>query len=274
MLLIFLVLEGLALHYYASSSVHTRARLLSVSNNIVGGIYGSIAGVEDYLNLAKTNRLLEARVEMLENEMAAAREYRAAVQRDTLAPRVDSLAPIFPLEYVVARVVRNSVDKRENFLMVDRGTKDGVERGMAVVSLDGYMVGYVESASEHNAVCLSVLNTEFRASGMVAGTGQFGSISWSGGDPRVVALNEVPKYTEVARGDQIVTSGYSFSFPKGIHIGTVEDFEIDEARASYEMNVRLGVDVGAVRVVLLIKNPAVYERIKLEEEVLGEVEGA
>jgi hypothetical protein len=53
-------------------------------------------------------------------------------------------------------------------------------------------------------------------------------------------------------------------------VGTVEGFTIDEARASYDIDVRLGVDVAALKTVLLIKNFEAMERMQLEEQVLGE----
>jgi rod shape-determining protein MreC len=135
-LVIFLILEGLALHYYANSTVHSRARLLGVSDDIVGGVYGAIAGAENYMNLRRTNTLLESRVEALENERAVWKARHEALRFDSI-----KASPSFPHEYLVARVVRNSINKRENYIMVDRGWRDGVERGMAVASLDGYMVG-------------------------------------------------------------------------------------------------------------------------------------
>lgn len=263
---IFLVLEGLALHFYSNSSVHTRARMLGVSDNIVGGIYESVSKVEYFMSLGTTNKVLEGRVQQLENELAAYRERFSEAELDSIRAFAE-----FPHEYITARVVRNSIGKRDNFMMIDRGRSDGVERGMAVVSLDGVMVGYVERVSERNAVCVSVLNTTFRASGLVRGTGHFGSVSWLAADPRTVRLSEVPKYAEIERGDTVVTSGYSFYFPEGIHIGTIEDFTTDEARASYDIDVRLGVDIASLRTVMLIDNPEVFERIRLEEDVLGGV---
>lgn len=262
--LVFLFLEGLALHFYASSSVHTKARMLVVSDNIVGGVYDRIARAEHFVSLGTTNRALEERVRRLEGELAAWRERFSAAELDSIGATLT-----FPHEHVVARVVRNSIGRRENFIMIDRGTADGVRDGMAVTSIDGHMVGYVERASEHNAVCVSVLNTAFRASGLVSGTEHFGSVSWPGADPRVVRLTEVPKYAEIARGDTIVTSGYSFYFPEGIFIGTVEEFTTDETRASYDIDVRLGADIASLRVVTLVDNPGAFERIKLEREVLG-----
>ncbi len=265
-LLIFLILEGFALHFYANSTTWTKARMLTVSNRAVGGVYRGIAGVQHFLSLQKTNRLLETRVQELENELAA---YRERWSDEQLAEITASAG--FPYEYVAAHVVRNSVGRRENFIMVDKGARDGVEKGMAVVSLDGGMVGYVESASERNAVCVSALNTGFRASGSVKGTDHFGSISWPGKSTRYMKLTEVPKYAEIARGDTILTTSYSFYFPEGIYIGTVDDFTVDESTASYVIDVRLGVDISALRDVLLIRNPEAYERIRLEEDVLGTV---
>jgi rod shape-determining protein MreC len=206
---------------------------------------------------------LEDKVEVLENELASYREYYSTGELDSIRTTVQ-----FPYEYMTARVVRNSINKRENYFTVDRGIRDGVERGMAAVSIDGFMTGYVEDVSAGNAICVSVLNTSFRASGMIAGTNHFGSISWQGEDLRTVRLSEVPKYAPVERGDTILTRG-SLHFPEGIQIGTVENFTVDEARASYDIDVRLGVDMAAMKVVMLVKNPEAYELIKLEEEVLG-----
>ncbi len=260
---IFLVLEGVALHYYANSTVHTRARLLGLSDGVVGGVYEVIAGAGRYMNLGSVNRLLEDKVVSLENELALYRDHLSQAALDSIRA-----ADGFRHQYVAGRVVHNSINKRENFFTVDRGTRDGVERGMAVVSLDGYMVGYVEGVSAGNATCVSVLNTAFRASGMFAATGHFGSVSWPGLDPRTVRLSEVPKYAPVAKGDTIITRS-SLNFPEGIFIGTVEDFTVDEARASHEIDVTLGVDVAALRVVLLVRNPEAFERLRLEEEVVG-----
>ncbi len=265
-LVIFLILEGLALHYYANSTVHSQARLLGISDAFVGRVYSAISGAEHYMSLGRTNRLLEGRLEALENELATYREHYSAAQLDSIRAAAD-----IGHEYLIARVVRNSIGKRENYIMVDRGARDGVERGMAAVSLDGFMVGYVEEVSAGNAVCTSILNTEFRASGMFAGSSHFGSVSWQGYDSRIVRLSEVPKYAGFARGDTIMTRS-SLIFPEGIQIGTVESFTLDEARASWDIDVRLGVDIAALKVVLLIKNLEADERLKLEEEVLGTVE--
>ena len=263
--LLFLVLEVVALQFYAASTATSRARLLSLSDRALGGVYDRMADAGDYFRLARTNRLLEERVEALENELAGFRELAAIAERDSTRMRTTAE---FPHRYMVARVVRNSINKRQNYMIIDRGRRDSVVRRMSVLSLKGEMVGYVESMSERNAVCVPVLNTQFRASGMVAGTGHFGSISWEGGDPRFVKLTDVPKYAHIRRGDTILTTN-SFNFPEGIFIGTIEDFSTDEARASYNIDVRLGADIASVHNVILVESPEVEDLIELENDISG-----
>jgi rod shape-determining protein MreC len=262
-LLIFLLLEGLALHFYASSSVHSRARLLTASDAVFGGAYGVIAGAERFVGLSETNRQLEKRVEKLEDELSMWRERYGTATLDSINSSVSISGG-----YIAAHVVRNSISKRENYIMLDRGLRDGVERRMAVVSPQGSLVGYVEGVSASNAVCVSVLSTDFRASGMFPASGHFGSVSWLGGDPRTVRLSEVPKYAEVGRGDTVVTRS-SLNFPEGIIIGTVESYTVDESRASLDIDVRLSADIAALRTVFLVRNLQAAERTRLEEATTG-----
>lgn len=266
-LLIFLLLEGFAVYFYAHSSTYTKARILTASNHVVGGMYKGVSGISNFYSLRKTNRLLETRVQDLENELAAYREHFSEEELTQIGLETE----YGERDYIVARVVRNTVNRRENFITVNKGKADGVEKGMAVLSLDGYMVGYVESASENNSICVSALNSGFRASGRVVGTDHFGSISWPGKSIRRMKLSEVPKYAEIAKGDSVVTTHYSFYFPEGVFIGTIEDFEVDESTASYNIDVLLGVDISALRTVMLVRNPEAYERIRLEEDVIGTV---
>lgn len=267
-LLIFLLLEGFAIHYYANSSPYTKARILTVSNRAVGWFYTQVSGVAHFFSLGETNRLLERRVGELENELAFYREYYGGEALAAIRDSIDS-----PYDYVMGHVVRNSVNRSENYFMVRVNREDAprLQRGMAVVSVDGYMAGYVENTDGRNAICISALNRSFRASGSIRGTGHFGSISWPGRDARHLMLSEIPKYAEVASGDTIVTTSYSLYFPEGILIGTVDGIETVESTASYNIDVVMGADMSRLRDVMLISNPEAFERFKLEEDTLGRV---
>lgn len=187
---LFVAIEAIAASYYARSSYYTQARMLARANRIAGGVNGWVADAKHYFSLGAENRELLARVGALETELS---RYRRAETQALLDEYVAGERKA-PYEFVAASVVANSINKDRNFLVFDRGRRNGVLPGMAVLSPGGAMVGYVAECSERYAVAVSVLNTAFRASGRIADTDYFGSISWDGTDPQRVTMVELSKF--------------------------------------------------------------------------------
>ncbi|MBQ4278953.1 MAG: rod shape-determining protein MreC [Rikenellaceae bacterium] len=265
--LLFIALEALAIHFYANSTSYARAQLVSASNRAVGHLQAGLAGVTGYLRLREENRALMEEIARLHNSPAAAAPTTGA---DTVvAADSATRASLSPYRYSTARVVRNSITRQDNFITIDKGFGDGIEEGMAIIAPSGMPVGYVLGCSDKFAVCMSVLNREFRASGKIKGSEFFGSLYWDGRSYEYLMLSEIPKYAEIAVGDTIVTTDYSSRFPQGLPIGTVESFELREA-TYYDVRVRLASPVGALRNVFVIRYEDAAERRGLEEELTGQ----
>jgi len=256
---LFILMEALAMHYYAHSTSYTKARMLSVSNIAVGGIYGLLAELNAYFSLGSENRMLVEEIARLQNALAARRDIPAAMPGDTLASGLTSYV------YTSARVINNSISQQENYLTIDRGSRDGVESNMAVVTPDGKMVGYTMECSEKYAVCMSVLHTGFRTSGKVKGGDFFGSVYWNGLDHTHVTLSEIPKYATLNRGDTIVTTNYSSIFPQGIVIGTIEGWELNNA-TFFDVDIKLAAQLSKLKEVVLIRYMDASERTSLERK--------
>ena len=69
-------------------------------------------------------------------------------------------------------------------------------------------------------------------------TGETGTIIWDGKYPNLVTLTGIPKSTKVAKGDSIITSGFSIIFPKGLMLGRVEEVYLEKSTNNYKINVR------------------------------------
>ncbi len=259
---IFIILESLSIHFYANSSAYTQAKLLTVSNAMVGWINSTFSSVGRYFHLDTENHLLVNRIAELENTLEA---YRAVVDEYELHHKLDTSELKF--RHTPARVINNTVSHQQNFITIDRGFGDGVRDGMAVLTPDGCMFGYVVSCSERYAVCMSMLNTEFRASGRPTHSGEFGSISWDGKDRRYVTLSEIPKYTPIQVGDTIVSTAYSFYFPEGVRIGTVEHIANTDNSPSSTIRVKLSADFMTTDKVVLVENRDAEIIMDLEETV-------
>lgn len=247
---LFVVLEALAVSYYAHSTCYTEARLLSRSNQVIGGLRGLFTGVRHYFSLGSENRVLLDRVTDLEERLARYEEVVAMSHLDSCLAGVGEAK----YRFSVASVVSNSTNRQQNLITLNRGRRDNVEAEMAVLSPDGTMVGYVVDCTERYAVAMSVLNTSFRASGKLADSDYFGSIYWDGLDPHVVILGELSKYAEPHPGDEVVTTGFSQYFPADVLIGWVESAELDPTLTSYTVRVRLAAEISRLTDVILVGN--------------------
>ncbi len=256
--LLFLILEAVAVHYYAGSSSYTKAKLLTASNAVVGGLNKSIAGVRGYFGLWAENRMLLDRLAKLENQADLYRQAMTQEQADFA-----SSGEAGEYEYIPVGVVRNSISRQENFIVIDRGERDGIRTNMALITPENTIVGYVQDVGDKFATAISVINTEFRTGGKIKGKEYFGSIWWDGSDHRHVTLSEIPKYADIAPGDTIVTC-YSSIFPPDVVIGTVESVEMN-TQSYYDARVRLSTPIARLGHLFAVNYADIQERLLLEQ---------
>lgn len=258
---LFVVLEALAVSYYAHSTNYTQARLLARSTRLVGGVHDFFAGIGHYFSLGRENRLLLDRVTRLEERLAQYEEAATAARLDSYMQDIGESK----YRFAVASVVSNSTNRLQNLLTLNRGLRDSIQTEMAVLSPDGAMVGYVVACTDRYSVALSVLNTSFRASGKLADSDYSGSICWDGLDPHVVVLDELSKYADPKPGDEVVTTGFSQYFPPDVLIGWVESATLNETRTAYTVRVRLAAELSRLSDVVLVGNRDLYEIRALQQ---------
>lgn len=261
---LFVLFEVLALSHYARSNAYTQARLLTRSNQVVGGVQGLFTRVHQFCSLGSENRRLTERIISLEEELA---RYRAAEAEGRLAALADSMGGL-PYFYTTAQVTAGSINRSRNFIVVNRGSRQGVEQDMALLAANGAMAGYVVSVSKNYAVALSILNPLFQGSGKLYNDpAYYGSIRWDGRDSRFVTMDELSKYADIHEGDRIVSTGFSDYFPPDVPIGTVESFQLNETKTYYTVKVRLDADMSALSDVILARNSDRKELKGLESKL-------
>jgi rod shape-determining protein MreC len=149
----------------------------------------------------------------------------------------------------------------KNYVVIDRGTLGDIRADMGVIS-GGNIVGVVRSASEHFAVVMPVIHSDFKASVRLRKSGAFGSLVWRGGNAQLADVIDIPKNIPVAPGDTIVTSGYSTYFPANLHVGIVE--WVDDNDNDYHLiKVRMGADFRKLDHVLVVS-----DIFKMEQDTL------
>jgi rod shape-determining protein MreC len=140
--------------------------------------------IKSYFNLKNVNQQLIAENTLLKQQLNWNLTFNSP-KRDS-AYRDTNTGNFVKYEYIQARVIRNSVQEQNNFIILDRGFKDGIKRHMSVVSPMG-IVGVVVESAEHYSLVMSVLNSKFEITPYFYDlkTSQ-GVISWNGEDPTLV----------------------------------------------------------------------------------------
>ncbi|NLI69791.1 MAG: rod shape-determining protein MreC [Firmicutes bacterium] len=159
-----------------------------------------------------------------------------------------------PMEMVAARVVSRDPSQWFNTITLNRGSVDGVEQEMAVVSPQG-LVGMVSSVSRHSCQAILLTDSRLPASAMVQRSrdpGVMGIIEGYSRDNARLKFTNIPLEANILPGDQIITSGLGGVFPKNIIIGTVEEVDVDQSGLVKMAVVIPAVNFNRIEEVLII----------------------
>jgi rod shape-determining protein MreC len=259
-LIIFLILEGIAIYLLATGNNYHNTRFLLGIRGVTNGVEERISNARRYLKLSDINQALAAENIALKNSM------RKFIQRDNLLffSVTDS---VYKQQYnhTSGRVINNYVNRQKNFFTVNKGYRQGIAKDMAVISAD-CVAGVIVGCSENFSVAMSVLNNDFKISARIKSNGYFGSLSWDGRNYRKAILSEIPQHVSVNVGDTIETTGYSAIFPEGILIGTVSDYE-KEGGDFYKITVDLKTDFKNIYYVDIVGNMRKTEQLELEKQM-------
>lgn len=256
--LLFLGLQILALSILYNSGKFHRSEILEHSSDIAGYVYTKRSDFTRYLRLGEINDALSLENADLRGQLAD--KYRLRNDVDSI---IDSLLQQ-RYEFRSASIVNATVNREQNFLVLDRGTDGGIAPDMGVIS-NGCLVGVTRSVSKHFSVVMPVIHSNFKASVRIGKNGSFGSLVWRGGDASIAKVIEIPKNIQVNPGDTIYTTGYSTYFPPMVLVGRVES--IDDSDNDYHViDVRLAADFRKISYVDVISDLLRFEQDSLVEK--------
>lgn len=234
----------------------------SSANVVSGKVYELDAAVKNYFNLTKINEQLNVRNLYLEQQVRLlSQQVKATTGDSTWVERTQAEA-LEGYKLIPAKVITNSLDKRDNFITIDKGLADGVRKDMGVACGNG-VVGVVYMVSTHYAVVIPLLNSKSNVSVTIRKRGYYGYLHWTGGAADLAYVDDVPRHARFALGDLVETSGYSSIFPPGIIVGQILHVYNSRDGLSYRIQVKLTTDFGKLRDVCVIDNTAMEERIEL-----------
>ena len=237
--ILFLFLQAFCIYLIVHYNRYQNAVASESMNEITGHINNQYNGVAYYFQLKTTNdSLVKANAELY-NKLKTDFELPDTTNKIVINTiKVDSITLGRKYLYKEAKVVANSVSSSTNYLVLGRGSDQQLVKDIGVVDPNNDVIGIITDVSSNFAVVMSLLHKDSRISAKLKKGGDAGMVTWEGQDPTQLTLSEIRKSAKVAKGDTVVTSGFTTTFPYGLNIGTIEEIIPEKSTSHYIIKLK------------------------------------
>ncbi len=254
---LFIILEILSFVMLMNSFSYQRMLSFNAASDLSGNIFNTYHRMTAYFDLKEQNRQLLAENAQLHNSML------------TNFPLSDTGYPgqkDSSYRYIPATVIRNTVNHVNNFIVLNKGSKQGIQKEMGVLSDKG-IAGIIIGVSQNYSLAMSLLNTHSHISARIKKDNQLVNVVWSEKHRQRGEVVDIPAHIQLNIGDTIITSGNSFIFPAGLNIGVIHNFEKSKNHDLNKAGLQFCTDFNSLHYVYIIKSLEKKEKMKLLEEV-------
>jgi len=201
----------------ASKTVTPIKNALTYLKNNIEGNEGFFRTVDELKteneNLKDKNRKLEQKIselEIIKAENSMLKEYA-------------KIADIFPeYDVIPATIISRNMFNINDVITINVGKKQGIERNMVVITVDG-LVGHVISTGEDSSKVQLIIDTADTVSAMISNNREPVICRGSMEENNTLRATLISTDSNVSKGDKLETSGMGGIYPKGIEIGEVKE---------------------------------------------------
>lgn len=235
--LVFIALEVAAFILIGLNNPYPRSSVLSTANDAIAWQHKQMSEISGYFSLRSQNEILAEENAALRNQISA----------------MDSAQNHESIHYLPAKAVQMTTNHLHNYITINRGSNDGIQRGQGVRNSDG-VVGIVQTVGMNYSIVVPVINTYTNLSCRFLKNDYIGTLQWDGKDIRYALLTDVASHMVVNTGDTIITSGLSPVFPEGIPVGIVENSVLKDGDSYHTIRVRLSTNFKRLKYVEIVQN--------------------
>ncbi|MEE8152605.1 MAG: rod shape-determining protein MreC [candidate division NC10 bacterium] len=204
---------------------------------------------DNYVDLRfvrQENRRLHEEIEALQTRLRVLEEARGENQRlKTLLGLRESLS----FTVAPAGVVGKDATNWFHSVLIDRGSRHGIERHMAVIAPGG-LVGQVVEVTPSSARVQLITDPVSSVGALLQSSRVTGLLV--GAQSGRIRIKYLPVRAEVRGGEVVVTSGLGGVYPKGILVGKVVAVDRRSGALFQEATVEPGIDFSRLEEVLIV----------------------
>lgn len=201
-------------------------------------------------DLMEQNDALNARLLILERR---ALKYAALASENNELRRLMNSSEVLDDRVIVGEVVAISPDPFSHEIVINKGSRDGVEVGQAILDANGLM-GQVQQTSSFTSRVLLVSDSSHAVPVEVVRNGLRG-ILLGNGDSRALELVHVPDTADIREGDLLVSSGLGGRFPRGYPVAEVKRIIKEPGEPFVQISASPRAQLNRSRLVLVVFSP-------------------
>ena len=244
----FILLEVAALALLHSGSTLQNIWINRVSHRTMAFLWGSGETIRSQFQMDELNQELQAENARLQERLRAYE--RMGVEQEELDRMAARESEAY--RYTPATVVKMSRNRTHNYIILNKGSEDGVHPQSGIIS-DLGVVGVVEAVDRHFSYGLTLMNPDMSIGGRLGNSQLVAPLSWNGRSSGRAIMRDLPPHIDVAPGDTVRTSGFSTIFPPDIPIGVTGGSRIVDG-STRQVDVDLFQDFSKLRYVTIVEN--------------------
>ena len=255
--LFFLLLQGVCFWLIIQNNTYQGAKYFNSTNALTASLNQMSSSFSNFFDLPVQNQVLVEENSLLREKL------KAFTNEDFNEKILEKEGDSSQWEFIPARVINNSIFLQNNHITIDKGSKDGVYKGMGVVGTSG-IVGQVIAVSNNFSSIISVLHGASLVSSLHKRSGSLCTTAWDGTNPVIADVQYLPRHLTLFRGDTITTSGFNSIYPSETLIGTIERMSIADDATFYEVKIKLSTAFSQLAYVYLANFKMKNQRDSLE----------
>ena len=244
----FILLEVAALALLRSGSTMQDIWINRASHRTMAFLWGSGETIRSQFQMDELNQELQAENARLQERLRAYERMEVEQEElDRMAARESEA-----YRYTPATVVKMSRNRTHNYIILNKGSEDGVHPQSGIIS-DLGVVGVVEAVDRHFSYGLTLMNPDMSIGARLGNSQLVAPLSWNGRSSGRAIMRDLPPHIDVAPGDTVRTSGFSTIFPPDIPIGITGGSRIVDG-STRQVDVDLFQDFSKLRYVTIVEN--------------------
>jgi len=230
--------------------------VIAITRPVIGSVYRvSNAVGENYLSfkskteLIRQNKDLKDQLTILLNEKS---KWLSEEEENKFLREQLNFVQDHEYDYMVASVIGRGIDYSQNTLILDKGTKHGLEVGMPVLADKGTMMGKIIKTNKSSSVVLLInddlskvavkIQNQSKTIGIIEGEFGLG-----------IKMRLIPQTEMITESDIVVTSGLERQVPGGLIVGQIKSIDKEPEELFQEASIESLLDFNKVTLVNVIR---------------------